>query len=431
MIPAIIRAALEQRLVLVVLSIVLFVFGLDAARKLSVDAFPDVTNIQVQIATEAIGRSPDEMERLVTVPIELAMTGLPAMTEMRSLNRPGLSLITLVFTDQTSVYFARQLVMERLSDVRGRMPEGVAPVLGPVSTGLGEVFQYTLQRADDGDRELTKEELTRRRTIQDWVVRPLLRSIPGVAEINSQGGFVKQYHIRVNPDRLRHYGLSLNQVFDSVSANNANAGGGVLNQHAEQFLIRSIGLVRSIDDFRNIVVKNEGATPVYLRDVAQIEEGAEVRVGGLIKDGKTESVGAVVMMLAGALIRQFFVQRHGYHLGRAANPWPFAAVGVVMMVGVIVAMRPAPAKVFAAAAQPVAFGPVQSLVAQHCLSCHGAQVQMKNVRLDSPEWLQKHAQNIYQQVVVSRQMPMANTTGLTEEDRALIGRWFLAGAKTD
>jgi uncharacterized membrane protein len=138
-----------------------------------------------------------------------------------------------------------------------------------------------------------------------------------------------------------------------------------------------------------------------------------------------------VMMLAGALIRQFFVQRHGYHLGRAANPWPFAAVGVVMMVGVIVAMRPAPAKVSAAAAQPVAFGPVQSLVAQHCLSCHGAQVQMKNVRLDSPEWLQKHAQNIYQQVVVSRQMPMANTTGLTEEDRALIGRWFLAGAKTD
>ncbi|MEY3973652.1 MAG: hypothetical protein RIS59_13, partial [Pseudomonadota bacterium] len=304
MIPAIIRSALEQRLVLVVLSIVLFVFGIDAARKLSVDAFPDVTNIQVQIATEAIGRSPDEMERLVTVPIEIAMTGLPAMTEMRSLNKPGLSLITLVFTDKTNVYFARQLVMERLADVRGRMPEGVSPVLGPVSTGLGEVYQYTLQKADDGDRELTKEELTRRRIAQDWVVRPLLRSIQGVAEINSQGGFVKQYHVRVNPDRLRHYGLSLNQVFDSVAANNANAGGGVLNQQAEQFLIRSIGLVRSIDDFRNIVVKNEGATPVYLRDVAQIEEGAAVRVGGLVKDGQTEAVGGVVMMLAGGNAKQ-------------------------------------------------------------------------------------------------------------------------------
>jgi cobalt-zinc-cadmium resistance protein CzcA len=299
MIPALIRAALEQRLVLVVVSVVLLAFGVDAARKLSVDAFPDVTNIQVQVATEAVGRSPEEMERLVTVPIEIAMTGLPAMTEMRSLNKPGLSLITLVFTDQTNVYFARQLVMERLAEVRGRMPEGVSPVLGPVSTGLGEVFQYTLQKADDGERDLSREELTRRRIVQDWVVRPMLRSIQGVAEINSQGGFVKQYHIRVNPDRLRHYGLSLDEVFDSVSANNANAGGGVLNQQAEQYLIRSIGLVRSIDDFRNIVVKNQGSTPVFLRDVAQIEEGAAVRVGGLLKDGQTEAVGAVVMMLAG------------------------------------------------------------------------------------------------------------------------------------
>jgi len=299
MIPALIRAALEQRLVLVVVSVVLLAFGLDAARKLSVDAFPDVTNIQVQIATEAVGRSPEEMERLVTVPIEIAMTGLPAMTEMRSLNKPGLSLITLVFTDQTNVYFARQLVMERLADVRGRMPEGVSPVLGPVSTGLGEVFQYTLQKVDDGDRELSREELTRRRIAQDWVVRPLLRSIQGVAEINSQGGFVKQYQIRVNPDRLRHYGLSLSEVFDSVAANNANAGGGVLNQHAEQYLIRSIGLVRTIDEFGSIVVKNQGATPVFLRDVAQIDEGAAVRVGALVKDGNTEAVGGVVMMLAG------------------------------------------------------------------------------------------------------------------------------------
>jgi cobalt-zinc-cadmium resistance protein CzcA len=299
MIPALIRAALEQRLVLVVVSGVLLILGLDAARKLSVDAFPDVTNIQVQIATEAVGRSPEEMERLVSVPIEIAMTGLPAMTEMRSLNKPGLSLITLVFTDKTDVYFARQLVMERLADVRGRMPEGVAPVLGPVSTGLGEVYLYTLQKVDDGDHELSREELIRRRIAQDWVVRPLLRSIQGVAEINSQGGFVKQYQIRVNPDRLRHYALSLSEVFDSVSANNANAGGGVLNQHAEQYLIRSIGLVRSLADFRSIVVKNDGVTPVFLRDVALIEEGAAVRVGAVVKDGKTEAVGGVVMMLAG------------------------------------------------------------------------------------------------------------------------------------
>jgi len=304
MIQSLIRAALEQRLVLVVISVILLAFGVDAARKLSVDAFPDVTNVQVQIATEAPGRSPEEIERLITVPLEIAMTGLPAMTEMRSLNKPGLSLITLVFSDATDVYFARQLVMERLIEVRDRMPEGVVPVLGPVSTGLGEVFQYTLDKPGDGTRELTREELVQRRIAQDWVVRPLLRSIPGVAEINSQGGFVKQYQVRVNPDRLRHYNLSLNQVFQSVADNNANAGGGVLNQHAEQYLIRSIGLVRSIDDFRNIVVKTEGGTPVYLRDVAVVEEGAAVRVGGLLKDGVTESVGGVVMMLAGGNAKQ-------------------------------------------------------------------------------------------------------------------------------
>jgi uncharacterized membrane protein len=138
-----------------------------------------------------------------------------------------------------------------------------------------------------------------------------------------------------------------------------------------------------------------------------------------------------VMMLAGALIRQFFVQRHAFHLGRAANPWPFAAVGVVMILGVIVALRPAPPKVSAVPVQPVSFAQVQSLVSQHCLSCHNAQVQMKNVRLDSPEQLKQHAQNVYQQVAVTKQMPMGNATGLTEEERAMIGRWFVAGAKLD
>src|SRR5512139_3673677 len=152
MITSLVRAALGQRLVLVVLAIAGLAFGVDAARKLSVDAFPDVTNVQVQIATEAPGRSPEEVERFVTVPLEIAMTGLPALTELRSLNKPGLSLITLVFTDATNVYFARQLVMERLIEVGGRMPQGVTPTLGPLSTGLGEVYQYTLERPGDGNQ---------------------------------------------------------------------------------------------------------------------------------------------------------------------------------------------------------------------------------------------------------------------------------------
>jgi len=162
MIEALVQGALRQRLVVLVIALSLLAFGLNAARKLSVDAFPDVTNVQVQIATEALGRSPEEVERFVTVPLEIGMTGLPGLIEMRSLNKPSLSLITLVFKDATDVYFARQLVMERLLEVRDRMPAGVVPVLGPVSTGLGEIYQYTLERADDGARALSPDELVAR-----------------------------------------------------------------------------------------------------------------------------------------------------------------------------------------------------------------------------------------------------------------------------
>ncbi|ESJ04711.1 cytochrome C peroxidase [Cupriavidus sp. HPC(L)] len=299
MIESLVQAAIKQRLVVCVIAVVLFFFGLRAAGKLSVDAFPDVTNVQVQIATEAAGRSPEEVERFVTVPIEIAMTGLPGLVEMRSLNKAGLSLITLVFTDATDVYFARQLVMERLIEVGGRMPEGVTPVLGPVSTGLGEVYQYTLDRADDGDRELTQQELSERRIVQDWVVRPLLRSIPGVAEINSQGGYVKQYQALINPDRMRHYGISVQQVYQALANNNANSGGGVLPHYAEQYLIRGVGLAQGVEDLKSIVLKEINGTPVYLRDVAEVTIGHEVRQGALIKNGQTEAVGGIVMMMRG------------------------------------------------------------------------------------------------------------------------------------
>ena len=234
MIDALVRTAITQRLVVAVIALGLLLFGIQAARKLSVDAFPDVTNVQVQIAAEAPGRSPEEVERFVTVPVEIAMTGLPGLTEMRSVNRPGLSLVTLVFTDQTDVYFARQLVMERLIENQSRLPAGVTPVLGPVSTALGEVYQYTIDHPDDGQRELTKEELMERRIVQDWVVRPLLRSIPGVAEINSTGGYVKQYQVLVDPDRLRYYRVTIGDVHAALARNNANAGGGILPQGPEQ-----------------------------------------------------------------------------------------------------------------------------------------------------------------------------------------------------
>ncbi len=299
MLNGLIAEALKQRFVMVVVALALVGFGIRAATHLSVDAFPDVTNVQVQVATEAPGRSPEEVERFVTVPLEIAMTGLPGLTEMRSLNRSGLSIITLVFTDQTDVYFARQLVMERLMEVRSRLPDDITPILGPVSTGLGEVFQYTIDHPDDGKRKLSEAELMERRSIQDWVVRPMLRSIAGVAEINSFGGYERQYQVLANPDRLRHYQLSMADVHTAIAQNNANAGGGILSQGAEQFLIRGLGLARTVEDLGNIILKEERGIPVYVRDVAEVKIGAAVRQGALVKNGSTESTGGIVMMLRG------------------------------------------------------------------------------------------------------------------------------------
>jgi cobalt-zinc-cadmium resistance protein CzcA len=297
MLTKLIGESLTQRLLMVVLAFALIGFGLRATSNLSVDAFPDVTNVQVQIATEAPGRSPEEVERFITVPLEISMTGLPGLTDMRSLNRNGLSIITLVFTDSTDVYFARQLVMERLIEVNARLPKGITPILGPVSTGLGEVYQYTLERPDDGTHALSEAELMERRAIQDWVVRPLLRSIPGIAEINSHGGYERQYQVNVNPDRLRHYHLSLRELEHAISSNNSNSGGGILPQGEEQYLIRGVGLTRTVDDIASIVLKEESGIPVYVRDVAEVKVGPAIRYGALIKNGDTEAVGGIVMML--------------------------------------------------------------------------------------------------------------------------------------
>ncbi|MBE7541575.1 MAG: CusA/CzcA family heavy metal efflux RND transporter [Bryobacteraceae bacterium] len=299
MLRSLVDSILHHRLIVVVVGAILLVFGVQAARKLSVDAFPDVTNVQVQIATEAAGRSPEEVERFVTVPIEIAMTGIPRLTEMRSLIKPGLSIVTLVFEDGTDVYLARQLVMERLAEARGRLPENVTPVLGPVSSALGEVYQYTLEHPDDGERPLSKAELTERRIVQDWVVRPLLRSIPGVAEINSTGGYVRQYQVLPDPMKLRSYDVTLNDVTRALYNNNSNSGGGILPQGAEQYLVRGVGLIQSLDDIRNIILKEVSNTPVYLRDVAEVRFGEEVRYGAMVKGGYTEAVGGIVMMIAG------------------------------------------------------------------------------------------------------------------------------------
>ncbi|NBS17773.1 MAG: efflux RND transporter permease subunit, partial [Gammaproteobacteria bacterium] len=247
MIDHLVRTALNQRLVVLIATVVLMFAGFQGIRQLSVDAFPDVTNVQVQVAVEAPGRSPAEVERFVTVPLEIAMTGLPGLVDMRSVNRNALSQIVLVFTDQTDIYFARQLVLERLIEAGAQLPADVTPVLGPVSSGLGEIYQYTLERTDDEEKPLSVDELTERRTIQDWVVRPLLRGVSGVAEINSIGGHERQYQVGPDPDRLRHYGLSLHDVYEALALNNANSGGGKLPHYDEQYLIRGVGLIETVE----------------------------------------------------------------------------------------------------------------------------------------------------------------------------------------
>ena len=309
MLQALIRWSLQQRILVAVLCCAALVAGIFAVKKLAVDAFPDVTNVQVQVAVEAPGRPPTEIERFITVPIETSMTGLPGLVEMRSLNRNGVAVITLVFTDKTDVYFARQLVLERLIEAGSRLPPGITPVLGPVTTGLGEVYQYTLEHPQDKDaqgryRQLSESELQERRTIQDWVVRPLLRSIPGVAEINTQGGYVKQYQILVNPDRLRYFGLRTEEVYAAVARNNANSSGGVLPTLSEQYLIRGTGLIKNLDDIRNIMLRELNGIPVYVRDVAEVRFGSDVRQGAIIKNGDTEMVAGIVMMLRGGNARE-------------------------------------------------------------------------------------------------------------------------------
>jgi len=297
MIERAISWALKQRLIIIIFVVALVAFGIHAYARLPIDAFPDVTNKQVQIITEAPGRSPEEVEKYITYPIEAQMMGIPKLTETRSLSKFGLSVITVVFEDDVDIYFARQLVLERLIEAKGKLPEGIEPVMGPISTGLGEIYQYTLEKPDGS--VLSTEELMEFRTIQDWVVKPILKTVPGVTDVNSFGGMVKQYHVLVDPIKLRKYHLSLHEVFETVSKNNSNAGGNVFELSSEQYIVRGIGLIRSLQDLGNIIVKSEHGTPVFLRDIAETGIGHEWRSGAVVKDGKSESVAGIVLMIRG------------------------------------------------------------------------------------------------------------------------------------
>ncbi len=295
MIEGFIRFSIKQRLLVMLMVIFVAAGGIFALQKLPIDAVPDITNVQVQILTAAPSLAPLEVERQITFPVEISMSGLPGVAEIRSVSKFGLSAVTVVFDDAIDTYFARQLVLERLSDVRRQIPESIgSPEMGPISTGLGEIYQYEVT-ARSGIQDPLQL-----RTIQDWVVRRQLMGVSGVAEVNSYGGMKKQFQVRVDPARLQSYGITLHDVLNAVVANNANVGGAYIEHQGEQYILRGIGLARNAAEISNIVVKTgKEGVPVFIRDVGDVVSGAEVRQGAVLADGKGEIVAGIVMMLKG------------------------------------------------------------------------------------------------------------------------------------
>ena len=290
MIERLIRTALEQRVIVLLGVLGLFLGGVAAFRYLPIDAFPEVTPVQVQVITRAPALAPAEIERLVTFPLEIELTNLPRKTELRSVSRFGLSVITVVFEDRMDIYFARQLVLERIIQARSRLPPSAEPVLGPVSTGLSEVYMYLVQ----GPRSLM--EL---RTLQDWIIRPMLRSVPGLADVDTLGGLAKQFEVLVDPNRLASLGLTLREVHAAVAGNNQNAGGSYIEQGGDKLVVHGVGLARSAADLEQIVVAAHKGTPIYVRDVAQVRQGNAIRLGGVTRDGKGEVLEGIAVMLRG------------------------------------------------------------------------------------------------------------------------------------
>ena len=275
--------------------------GIFALRSLPIDAFPDVTNVQVEVVTTAPGKSPLEIEKLVTYQVENSLRGIPGLTQLRSTSRFGLSIVTAVFKDGTDLYFARQQVSQRLGEVSGKLGEEAEVSMGPVATAMGQIYQYTIETGRETE---TPDQLGELRTLQDWVVTPVLKSVEGVSEVNAFGGYIKEYQVVALPERMTQYGVGLQELYDAIGKNNSNVGGGILEAGGEQFFIRGLGLIKTTQELGEIVVATRGGAPVLVRDIARVETGHSVRQGASIMNGKKEVVGGVVMMLKGANSRE-------------------------------------------------------------------------------------------------------------------------------
>ncbi|MDT8388654.1 MAG: CusA/CzcA family heavy metal efflux RND transporter, partial [Thiogranum sp.] len=292
MLNRIVAASLAHRWLVLVITLGFVALGAYNFNRLTIDAVPDITNVQVQINTEAPGYSPLEAEQRITFAIETAMAGLPRLAGTRSISRYGLSQVTVVFRDGTDIYWARQLISERLVEVRDRLPEGIDPAMGPIATGLGEIFMYTVSASEGSN--VTPMEL---RTVQDWIVRPQLRQTPGVVEINTIGGYTKQFHVLPNPDRLLAFDLTLQDLMAALARNNLNTGAGYIERFGAQYLIRSPGQLANLDEIRGITVARRDGVSIHLDAVAEVTLGHELRTGAATQDGKEAVLGTVFMLV--------------------------------------------------------------------------------------------------------------------------------------
>ncbi|UCE75887.1 MAG: CusA/CzcA family heavy metal efflux RND transporter [Gammaproteobacteria bacterium] len=291
MLNRIIAASLAHRWLVLILTLGVAALGAYNFGQLPIDAVPDITNVQVQINTEAPGYSPLEAEQRITFSVETAMAGLPRLAGTRSLSRYGLSQVTVVFEDGTDIYWARQLISERLAEVKDRLPEGIEPAMGPIATGLGEIFMYTVTAADPA---ISAMEL---RTVQDWIVRPQLRQTPGVVEVNTIGGYTKQFHVLPDPDRLLAFDLTLQNLMVALARNNLNTGAGYIERFGAQYLIHSPGQLADLEDIRDITIAKRDGVPIHLHDVAEVMLGHELRTGAATQDGKEVVLGTVFMLV--------------------------------------------------------------------------------------------------------------------------------------
>ena len=298
MLERILRFAIHQRWLVLLMVVGMAALGVYNYQRLPIDAVPDITNVQVQINTGAPGYSPLEAEQRVTFPIETAMAGLPNLEQTRSLSRYGLSQVTVIFQDGTDIYFARQLINERIQEARSQLPPGVEPEMGPIATGLGEIFMWTVEPREGATKpDGTEYTPTDLRTIQDWIVRPQLRNVPGVTEINTIGGYLRQFHVTPEPAKLIAYGLSFHDILEAISRNNANVGAGYIEKSGEQYLIRAPGQVTTLEEIRDIVIRTEADVPIRIRDVGDVVMGKELRTGAATENGREVVLGTVFMLM--------------------------------------------------------------------------------------------------------------------------------------